>query len=236
MSDVTLKNLSVAYGDNIVFDSFSTVFLENKINVVLGGSGVGKTTLVNAVAGLISYDGTIDGAEGRKSYIFQKDRLIPSISVYKNLDLILRSIIKDKKERKEKIVETLSTLEILDCMDKYPDEISGGQAQRVALARAYLYPGKILIMDEPFKALDTALKARLIKNLIALNEKSTRTVLFVTHAIDECLLCADRYIVLGGKPAEIILEGEIKSQAENRSLADEELSSVRKDLLIALGA
>ncbi len=235
MSDVTVKNLTVAYGDNLVFDSFSTVFLENKINVVLGGSGVGKTTLVNAVAGLIFYDGTIDGAEGRKSYIFQKDRLIPSISVYKNLDLILRSIIKDKKERTEKIVETLSALEILDCMDKYPDEISGGQAQRVALARAYLYPGKILIMDEPFKALDTALKARLIKNLIALNSKSPRTVLFVTHAIDECLLCADRYIVLGGKPAEIILEGEIKLQAENRSLSGEELSSIRKDLLIALG-
>lgn len=236
MSDVTVKNLTVAYGDNLVFDSFSAVFSENKINVVLGGSGVGKTTLVNTVAGLIPYDGTVDGADGRKSYIFQKDRLIPSISVYKNLDLILRSIIKDKKERKEKILETLSALEISDCMDKYPDEISGGQAQRVALARAYLYPGKILIMDEPFKALDTALKARLIKNLIALNEKSPRIVLFVTHAIDECLLCADKYIVLGGKPAEIILEGEIKSQAKNRSLADEELSVVRKDLLIALGS
>lgn len=234
MKNVKIENLSVRYGDLVVFDGFSAEFEEGKINVILGGSGVGKTTLANAVAGLVPHAGTVVGADCKKSYIFQKDRLIPSISVYKNLDLILRRIVKDKAERKEKIEKMLETLEISDCKNKRPDEISGGQAQRVALVRAYLYPGEILIMDEPFKALDTALKARLIKNLIDLNETSPRTVLFVTHAIDECLLCADRYFVLGGKPADIIASGCIDKPSKDRSLTDEELADVRRDLLLAL--
>lgn len=234
MKKVSIENLSVRYDDLVVFDNFSTEFEEGKINVILGGSGVGKTTLVNAVAGLVSYSGKVVGANCKKSYIFQKDRLIPSISVYKNLDLILRRIVKDKTGRKNKIEKMLEVLEISDCKNKRPNEISGGQAQRVALARAYLFPGEILIMDEPFKALDTALKARLIRNLVDLNETSPRTVIFVTHAIDECLLCADRYFVLGGKPADVIVEGRIEKPSKDRSLSDNELLSVRRDLLLAL--
>lgn len=234
MTNVKIENLKVAYGDKPVFSDFSTEFESGKINVILGGSGVGKTTLVNAVAGIVNYDGKVFGADVKKSYIFQKDRLIPTISVYKNLDLILKSVCKDKAERRSRIEKMLDVLEILDVTDKRPTEISGGQAQRVSLARAYLFPSKILIMDEPFKALDTALKSRLVKNLIALNAESPRTILFVTHAIDECLLCADKFIVLGGKPANIILEGRIEKPAKDRSLSDDELSAVRKDLLVAL--
>ena len=169
MSDIVVKNLNCGYGDKVIFDGFDVTFKENEINVVLGGSGVGKTTLLNVLAGLKTYDGEISGVDGEVSYIFQKDRLIPTISVYKNLDLILRSIYKDKNNRKKMIEEMASLVEIEDVLHSLPNEISGGQAQRVAMARAFLYPSKVLLLDEPFKALDTALKSRLIKKLVELN-------------------------------------------------------------------
>lgn len=237
MSGILIKNLGVKYDDKVIFDSFNLELAEGKISVVLGGSGVGKTTLLNAIAGLKTYSGSIETDDAKISYIFQKDRLIPTISVFKNLDLILRSQIADKKARREKIENMLKLLEISDIENKLPTEISGGQAQRVAMARAYLFESKILLLDEPFKALDTALKARLLKALVELNEKSPRTIVFVTHAIDECLLVADEYFVLGkgeNEAVEVVAEGEVTSDKKERSLKDEALAEVREKLLTAL--
>ncbi len=236
MSGIVIKNLGVKYDDKVIFDDFNLEIAENKISVILGGSGVGKTTLLNAIAGLKSYDGDIQTDDAGVSYIFQKDRLIPTITVFKNLDLILRSQIKDKKVRREKIENMLSLLEIDDIAHKLPTEISGGQAQRVAMARAYLFKSQILLLDEPFKALDTALKARLLSALIELNERSPRTIVFVTHAIDECLLTADEYFVLGKieDSVKVVESGEIVSDKKNRSLADDSLTEVREKLLKAL--
>lgn len=237
MSGIILENLGVKYDDKVIFDGFNLELFEHKISVILGGSGVGKTTLLNAIAGLKDYTGSIKTDEAGVSYIFQKDRLIPTISVYKNLDLILKAQIKDKKERREKIENMLALLEIGDIKDKFPTEISGGQAQRVAMARAYLYDSDILLLDEPFKALDTSLKARLLKALVELNEKSPRTIVFVTHAIDECLLTADEYFVLGkgeGEEVKVVANGAIESDKQSRSLKDEDLAEVREKLLTAL--
>ena len=175
-----------------------------------------------------------DGIDGEISYIFQKDRLIPSISVYKNLDLVIKNIFKDKEEREKRIEEMLQILEIEDCRDKRPTEISGGQAQRVAMARAFLYPSDVLLMDEPFKALDTALRHRLFQWLFRLDEICPKTIIMVTHAIDECLLSADRFMVLSGKPARVILEGRIDTNKKERRLTDENLVDVRNKLLEAI--
>ena len=234
MSEITVKNLCVKYGEQVVFDSFDATFEKGKINVILGGSGVGKSTLIGAIAGLVKHEGDIEGVDGGISYIFQKDRLIPSISVYKNLDLILKSVYKDKEERKQHIEEMLEILEIADCRDKRPSEISGGQAQRACMARAFLYPSEVLLMDEPFKALDTALRHRLFEWLFRLCEISPKTIIFVTHAIDECLLSADKYMVIGGKPANIVLEGKIDTEKQSRKLTDTNLVDIRNSLLGAI--
>ena len=235
MSDkITVKNLSVNYGDLVVFDSFNTTFEKGKINVILGGSGVGKSTLIGAMAGLVKHTGDIEGIDGGISFIFQKERLIPSISVYKNLDLVLKSVFKDKEERKNRIDEMLAILEIEDCKNKKPTEISGGQAQRVAMARAFLYPSEVILMDEPFKALDTTLRHRLLQWLFRLDEITEKTIILVTHAIDECLLSADKYMVIGGKPANIVLEGYIDTEKRSRALTDENLVGVRNALLNAI--
>lgn len=232
--DVVVKNLSVRYGDLVVFDGFDATFEKGKTNVILGGSGVGKSTLIGSIAGLVKHNGDIDGIDGEISYIFQKDRLIPSISVYKNLDLVLKSVYKDKKEREKHIDEMLEFLEIDDCKFKKPTAISGGQAQRVSMARAFLYPGEVILMDEPFKGLDTSLRHRLLHWLFRLDEVTNKTIILVTHAIDECLLSADKYMVLGGKPATIVLEGEIGTEKMSRALSDDNLVEVRSALLKAI--
>lgn len=234
MRDICVKNLTCSYEQKTIFDNFDVTFEQGKINVILGGSGVGKTTLLNAIAGIKSYERQIEGCEGGVSYIFQKDRLIPSISVYKNLDLILKGVVKDKAERKRMIEQTAVDLEISDVLKSLPSEISGGQAQRVSMARAFLYPSDVMLLDEPFKALDTALKTRLIKQFAALQEKKNKTVVFVTHAIDECLLLADDYFVFDDAPVKIVLQGKINSKKSERKLTDKALEETRNLLLQAI--
>lgn len=234
MKDIIIKNFSCSYEQKTIFQNFDVTFEQGKINVVLGGSGVGKTTLLNAMASLKSYEGSIEGCEGGVSYIFQKDRLIPSISVYKNLDLILKAVVKDKREREEMIESTAEALEISDVLKSLPSEISGGQAQRASMARAFLYPSDVLLLDEPFKALDTSLKARLINKFVALQRQSKKTVVFVTHAIDECLLCADDYFVFAANPVQVVLKGSILSEKQERKLTDKNLEDTRNQLLKAL--
>lgn len=234
MKDIIIKNFSCSYEQKTIFQNFDVTFEQGKINVVLGGSGVGKTTLLNAMASLKSYEGSIEGCEGGVSYIFQKDRLIPSISVYKNLDLILKAVVKDKRERKEMIESTAEALEISDVLKSLPSEISGGQAQRASMARAFLFPSDVLLLDEPFKALDTSLKARLINKFVALQRQSKKTVVFVTHAIDECLLCADDYFVFAANPVQVVLKGSILSEKQERKLTDKNLEDTRNQLLKAL--
>lgn len=234
MRDICVKNLTCSYEQKTIFDNFDVTFEQGKINVILGGSGVGKTTLLNAIAGIKSYEGQIEGCEGGVSYIFQKDRLIPSISVYKNLDLILKGVVKDKAERKRMIEQTAVDLEISDVLKSLPSEISGGQAQRVSMARAFLYPSDVMLLDEPFKALDTALKTRLIKQFAALQEKKNKTVVFVTHAIDECLLLADDYFVFDDAPVKIVLQGKINLKKSERKLTDKALEETRNLLLQAI--
>lgn len=215
MSGLRIDNLKVAYGENRVFDGFGISFEQNTVNVILGGSGVGKTTLLNVIAGLVPYSGSVSGADDNISYIFQKDRLIPAISVYKNLDLVLRNKIKDKSERKEKIENMLAELEILSERDKLPTAISGGQAQRVSMARAFLYPSDILLMDEPFKALDIGLKSRLFSAFDKLLAKSPKTVVFVTHDVEECLLPRTDILFSAGLPRTLCFRGRLPS-AENK--------------------
>lgn len=154
--------------------------------------------------------------------------------MYKNLDLILKGVVKDKAERKRMIEQTAVDLEISDVLKSLPSEISGGQAQRVSMARAFLYPSDVMLLDEPFKALDTALKTRLIKQFAALQEKKNKTVVFVTHAIDECLLLADDYFVFDDAPVKIVLQGKINSKKSERKLTDKALEETRNSLLQAI--
>ncbi|MDR2635189.1 MAG: ATP-binding cassette domain-containing protein [Clostridiales bacterium] len=216
---VTLKNITKAYGDLRVFDGFSFTFGAG-VTCVLGASGSGKTTLLNIISGVTSYEGENNVKEGDFSYIFQNDRLINNITVYKNLDLILRTKVRSRTERRRRIYEALKLVELEEYAGKLPSELSGGQGQRIAMARAFIYPAPVLLMDEPFKALDIALKERLASVFLRLFGDASRVVVFVTHDIFEAIKLADRAVVLGGAPAKILFETKIDTpKPERRAFA-----------------
>ena len=184
--------LSKSYGKQVVFDNFELEIQDGQIVCVLGESGGGKTTLLNILAGLTAYEGSIDGAPKRVGYIFQEPRLLPNLTVEGNLRYAGGS--------QEKIDGLLEKTELTACRNKKPRALSGGEKQRVAIARAFLSGGDTLLLDEPFSSLDTALKIRLAGVFAALWETDKKTAIFVTHDIEEACMLAHRVVVLrGGK-------------------------------------
>lgn len=231
MNDIFFKNFSFSYPDKEIYKNFSAVFSGGKINVVLGASGVGKTTLLNALTGLSSFDGEIENMPKNVSYIFQNDRLVKTISVEKNLDFVLKNAIRDKTARKNAIYDMAKLLEISDVLKRLPTEISGGQAQRVQMARAFLYPSEVMLLDEPFKGLDVSLKTRLIKKFLELWGRDGRTVVLVTHDVYDALLMGDKVFVLSGSPADIVYETELTVEKSERNLTDAVVTKYRDEIV-----
>lgn len=231
--DIKIENLTITYDNKLVFKDFNLNIKENKITCILGESGVGKTTLLKAIANTIKYDGLIE-KDNDLSFIFQEDRLIPHISVYKNLELVLLNSKKDKKEREKMIDNILDIVELKPNKNDFPTVLSGGMKRRISMARGFLYPAQILLMDEALSGLDPALKSRLINAFYKLYDTNKRTVVFVTHSIDEALLLADDVIVLNGNPANIIYRTTINIKQKERSLNNSNLDKYRKELLTTL--
>ena len=183
---IEIKNLTKKYSDKTVYDNFNLNFEEGKITCILGESGSGKTTLLNAVAGLTNYEGNIPAL--KCSYVFQTPRLVPNLTVFGNLRLICN----DEK----KIFDILKKVHLTEKANCYPVKLSGGQAQRVAVARAFLFDSEIILLDEPFSSLDLKLKIEMMRLFFEVWNQDKRTVLFVTHDIDEALAVAHRVIVI----------------------------------------
>lgn len=231
MKDIIFKNFSFSYPDKEIYKNFNAEFFGGKINVVLGASGVGKTTLLNALTGLSGFDGEIENMPKNVSYIFQNDRLVKTISVEKNLDFVLKNAISDKTARKNAIYDMSKLLEISDVLKRLPTEISGGQAQRVQMARAFLYPSEVMLLDEPFKGLDVSLKTRLIKKFLELWGRDGRTVVLVTHDVYDALLMGDKVFVLSGSPADIVYETELTVEKSERYLTDAVVTKYRDEIV-----
>lgn len=202
---IELKNISKSYGDTAVYRDFSLTVEEGRITCLLGESGCGKTTLLNMLAGLTPYEGRIENVPDKLSYIFQEERLVPNLTVRGNIALVL-----GKEADRQKISEILEKVELGGKENAYPCELSGGQAQRVSVARAFAYPSRLILMDEPFSSLDTALKIRLIDVFCRLWREERRTAVFVTHDVEEACMLAHRAVVLrGGRvAADLCAEGE----------------------------
>ena len=193
------KDFCVSYGETAIFDNFNCEFLDKGINCIMGPSGAGKTTLLNCLAGLTEYKGEISQHSG-VSYVFQESRLIPELTVCKNLEFALRGVYPNKVTLKQKIDDLLTSVGLLGQGGKYPHSLSGGMAQRVALIRAFGYPSEILLMDEPFGGLDVRTKDGVIEVFLKLWKDDKRTVFFVTHDLEEAKQLAGRIYVLSDKP------------------------------------
>jgi NitT/TauT family transport system ATP-binding protein len=200
-----VKNLSKSYGELKVLDNISIDFAEGKVTCILGPSGCGKTTLLNILTGASSFqEGEIGGFAGNSiSYIFQEDRLIEWKTVKQNLEFVIKAN-KTKEERDAIIDKYLSLTDMLEYKDYYPNKLSGGMRQRVSIIRAFSYSSNLLIMDEPFKSLDSETKGNVMKAFVDLKKAENMTVIFVTHDLEEANLLADRIITLSLKPTSII--------------------------------
>lgn len=181
-----IENLTKSYRDVVVFKNFSLETEDGKVTCILGGSGAGKTTLLNAIAGLTQFEGHVDSVNC--SYIFQQPRLVPNLTVRKNLRLVCAD--------DDKINAVLARVGLEDKAESFPVALSGGQAQRVSVARAFLYESDVVLMDEPFSSLDLRLKKDMMDAFREVRTTSGRTAVFVTHDVDEALYLADRIIVL----------------------------------------
>lgn len=201
---ISIKNINKKFNDKVIFENFNIDFYENQVNCIVGKSGCGKSTLLNIISGIIENDNdkfeTIE--KYGVSYIFQDDRLIDWLTVGENITLVVKKLY-NKKKCDDLCNKYLSLVGIKEYKNYYPQMLSGGLRQRVNIARAFIYPSKIIIMDEPFKSIDVINKEIIMNNFRKILEKEKRTVLFVTHDIDEALLLSDKIYVLGKSPVEI---------------------------------
>jgi len=184
---------------------------------IIGHSGCGKSTLLNIVAGLVR--STVGGVllENRevnepgpdRAVVFQNHSLLPWLTVYDNVRLAVDKVFSGKKSRAERRAWTLHNLELVQmahAKDKRPAEISGGMKQRVGLARALAMEPKVLLLDEPFGALDALTRAHLQDSVMAIHQKLRNTVLMITHDVDEAVLLSDRIVMMTNGPAARIGE------------------------------
>ena len=206
-------------------------FDDKRVSVLLGPSGCGKTTLLNILSAVVRSDsGTIEGLDGlRVSYLFQEPRLLPWATVAGNIDLVLRDTY-DEPERGAIIRRFLHLVGLSKFERFYPDALSGGMRQRVAVARAFAFPGDLLLMDEPFQALDLVLKLSLMDSFETLWKEDMRTAVFVTHDIQEALLAGDDIYVLSSRPAQVVSHLRNDVPRSERSLRNDGILELERTL------
>ena len=216
---IKLINVSKKFDDIEILKNFSISFEENEITCLFGPSGVGKTTIANIAANLVSIDsGEVKGTENAVySYVFQDPRLLPWFSVYDNIDFVLKDVY-DSAKRKSIIENYIDMVELNGFMDYKPGSLSGGMAQRVSIVRAFAYPSNVLIMDEPFKGLDMKLKQEMVSLFKRLWNESRRTVLFITHDVDEAATLSDTIHIIKNRPVEVVKTLDVKSAKDEDSI------------------
>jgi len=190
---------------------------ENEIISIIGHSGCGKSTLLNMISGLdaqsegaiILENKHIDGPGPERAVVFQNHSLLPWLTVYNNIEMAVKKVMPelDSKELRERVEKFISMVNLEHARDKLPDEISGGMKQRVGIARALSIKPKVLLMDEPFGALDSLTRANLQEHLMRIQQNVKNTVVIITHDIDEAVLLSDRVIMMTNGPDATI--GEI---------------------------
>ncbi|MFS8900349.1 nitrate ABC transporter ATP-binding protein [Synechococcus sp. H60.2] len=246
---LTLENVSKTYptprGEYPVLRDINLSVCEGEFVCIVGHSGCGKTTLLNMVSGFTQPTGGSVKLKGQpitapgpdRMVVFQNYSLLPWLTVYENVYLAVQAVFpqKSQSEKHQIVEEHLNLVGLGEAAQKYPPQISGGMKQRVAIARALAIRPAVLILDEPFGALDAITKEELQEELLRIWEEHRCTVLMITHDIDEALFLADRLVLMTSGPAATI--GQIISipfprpRDRERMLEDPQYYRLRNSVL-----
>ena len=211
---IGFDDVSVELTGERIYDALNFTVSRGEFLCILGPSGCGKSTCLRLIGGLLPVQGGCVAIEGRKpaeaweqiAYVFQAPRLVPWRTALGNVMLAmeLRFGRGARGEREARCRELLDLVGLGKDAEKFPRMLSGGERQRVAIARALAVEPKIILMDEPFAALDLNTRRRLRAEVVAIWEQTGKTIVFVTHDIDEALVLADRVILMSNKPTRVI--------------------------------
>lgn len=233
VSRLQLEKVSHNYGPVAVLNDLSLTVNPGEVVVLVGPSGCGKSTILNVLSGYIApVSGSVSG-EGVIRTVHQQDGLFPWLTVAENVAMGLRSM-ENAAGHAQEVSELIRLVHLEGFAHHYPHQLSGGMRQRVELARVLAGDSDILLMDEPFSALDYQSRLGMRRELVRLLELRPRTVVFVTHDIEEAAQLADRVLVLSSRPATISRELLIDSPRP-RDLTDNAVIEAMKKILTALG-
>jgi nitrate/nitrite transport system ATP-binding protein len=236
---LSLENLGITFdtdnGPLNVLDDVCLKVEKGEFISLIGHSGCGKSTVLNIVAGLLNAstggvlleDQEVDSPGPDRAVVFQNHSLLPWLSVYENVRLAVDQVFKKAKSKQERHEWTLHNLELVHmshALDRKPDEISGGMKQRVGIARALAMEPKVLLMDEPFGALDSLTRTHMQDSLMEIQARLNNTVIMITHDVDEAVLLSDRIVMMTNGPSATIgeiLEVDLPRPRERLTLADD---------------
>lgn len=233
-SILNAKGIGLSFSNALqpILQDFDLVVAPGEFVAIVGGSGVGKSTLLRVVAGLIAPNSgtvTVTTSAGpdrrRRAIVFQDGRLMPWRDLRGNIGYGLEGLTMSAATRRGRVDDVMKLTGLTHLADRYPHQLSGGQIQRGGIARALAVQPDLLLMDEPFSAVDALTRESLQDELLRLWQASGKAVLFVTHDIAEAVFLADRIIVLAGSPAEIVMDEQI-SVARPRHRADPALDAL----------
>lgn len=229
------KNFTVDKAEVNILNNISLDIEEGEFVSIVGHSGCGKSTLLKIIAGLVSYsEGTVTlkGQEIRqpgieRGMVFQEHRLLPWLTINENISLGLYNL--SKQEKKDKVNYYLELVGLIGFENTYPKQLSGGMSQRAAIARSLVHNPSILLLDEPFGALDALTRIQMQQETLQIWEKQKTTMIIVTHDIDEAIFLGDRVVVMSSRPGSIKKIIPIKlGRPRDRSSYD--FAKIRKEI------
>ncbi|NOU66274.1 ATP-binding cassette domain-containing protein [Paenibacillus sp. LMG 31461] len=243
-SKIEIRGLSKVYngrnGETIALQNTDLSIMENEFVCVVGPSGCGKTTLLNIIGGLeeatsgsVKVDGVeVKGPGKERGVVFQQYALFPWKTVLKNIEFGLKLRGLNKQERLERAEHYLELVGLKDFAHAYPKELSGGMKQRVAIARAYAVEPEVLLMDEPFGALDAQTRAQLQEELLKTWQKEKKTCFFITHDVEEAVILAQRVIIMSARPGRIkeIIDVDIPYPRDQSTKLDERFVRIKNEI------
>jgi len=230
-----IKDLNKNFENLTLFRDFNIRLEEGTITCILGPSGCGKTTLLNIIGGITLPDsGSLIGFDNKIfSYIFQEPRLLPWKTVRENIEFVLEDGL-SRHEKRGQALDLIRKVELEKFASYYPSQLSGGMKQRVSIARAFACHSDIILMDEPLTGLDNTLKKNMIDWFPGIWRVDRRTVIFVTHNVDEALMLGNEIVVLSKAPGEIITRELIEEPTGERNPEERHLKALKQKLIEAL--